>query len=248
MHEGHRQRMYEKLKNDDSLNDHELLEIILFNAYPRKNTNPIAHELLSAFGSLAGVFSADVQKLTAVDGVGENVALYLKCFGECNRRISAQSAGIAVLKNHDAFRRFTISRMRGQTSEVMEIYCLDKSGRVGRISRFSDGEMNKVSVGTDKIMHILHAEKPYGIVVAHNHLSDDFTPSVNDDRFTAEIQLLCSINNVRLLDHLIYASDKAVYSYFLSGELDSISAEFSFKSVVQDKIDRQFKNKKSDDD
>lgn len=241
MHEGHRKRMYEKIKNDDSLSEHEILEIILYNAYPRVNTNPVAHELISAFGSLAGVLSADVEQLTAVDGVGENVALYIKLLGECNKRISAKSAGIAVLKNHDAFKKFTVSRMRGQTAEVMEIYCLDKNGRVGRICKFTDGEINKVSVGSDKIMRVLLAEKPYGIVVAHNHLSGDFNPSVNDDRFTAELQLLCSINNVRLLDHLIYASDRGVYSYFLSGELDRISMEFSFKSVVQDKIDKRFK-------
>ena len=82
MHEGHRQRMYDKLKNDDGLFDHELLEILLFNALPRKNTNPIAHELLDTFGSLAGVLAADTEKLKAVNGVGENVALYLKCIGE----------------------------------------------------------------------------------------------------------------------------------------------------------------------
>ena len=78
MHEGHRRRMYEKLKNDDGLHDHELLEILLFNAYPRINTNPIAHELIKTFGSLSGVLAADVDRLKAVDGVGESVALYIK--------------------------------------------------------------------------------------------------------------------------------------------------------------------------
>ena len=67
MHEGHRRRMYEKLKNDSLLEDHELLEILLFNAFQRKNTNPIAHALLDRFGTLSGVFGADYNKLITVD-------------------------------------------------------------------------------------------------------------------------------------------------------------------------------------
>ena len=55
MHEGHRQRLYEKLKNGDNLFEHEILEMLLFNAYPRKNTNPIAHELLNRFPSISEV-------------------------------------------------------------------------------------------------------------------------------------------------------------------------------------------------
>ena len=72
MHEGHRQRMYDKLKNDDGLHDHELLEILLYNGLPRINTNLIAHELLNTFGSISGVLDADVDKLTAVKGVWLN--------------------------------------------------------------------------------------------------------------------------------------------------------------------------------
>ena len=56
--------------------------------------------------------------------------------------------------------------------------------------------------------------------------------------------MLCSINNVKLLDHLIYAGDKKIYSYFLSGELEEITRDFSFKNVVSDKITKIFKNNK----
>ena len=58
-HAGHRQRLYERLNSDGFLHDHELLEMLLFNAFPRKNTNPIAHALLDAFGSLKGVLEAE---------------------------------------------------------------------------------------------------------------------------------------------------------------------------------------------
>ena len=233
MHEGHRKRMYEKLKNGDSLYEHELLEILLFNAFQRKNTNPIAHALLDAFGSIAGVLNAEVDELCAVEGVGESVALYLKCIGECTKKaVSSEKPGAVCLKNYEDFRRFVCARMRGKTAEALELYCLDKSGKVKKISLFSSNEQSKVQVDADRVAKIISAVKPYGLIIAHNHLSGSSLPSENDDRFTMEVQLMCSINGVSLYDHCIYASDSNVFSYFSSGKIDAIKRSFSFDKLV----------------
>lgn len=233
MHEGHRKRMYEKLKNGDSLYEHELLEILLFNAFQRKNTNPIAHALLDAFGSIAGVLNAEVDELCAVEGVGESVALYLKCIGECTKKaVSSEKPGAVCLKNYEDFRRFVCARMRGKTAEALELYCLDKSGKVKKISSFSSNEQSKVQVDADRVAKIISAVKPYGLIIAHNHLSGSSLPSENDDRFTMEVQLMCSINGVSLYDHCIYASDSNVFSYFSSGKIDAIKRSFSFDKLV----------------
>lgn len=47
LHEDHRQRMKNRLANNaDSLSRHELLEILLFYAIPRKNVNPLSADSL----------------------------------------------------------------------------------------------------------------------------------------------------------------------------------------------------------
>mgnify|MGYP000302549879 CR=1 FL=1 len=60
IHEGHRQRMRRQLKTSgmDSLSDVQVLEVLLYYAIPRADTNPIAHRLLERFGSLSGVLEA----------------------------------------------------------------------------------------------------------------------------------------------------------------------------------------------
>ena len=78
----------QRLSRADGLQDHELLEILLFSAVPRKNTNPIAHELLSAFSTLEGVFRADMEELLSVKGVGKETAAYLKCVGALYARMN----------------------------------------------------------------------------------------------------------------------------------------------------------------
>lgn len=243
MHEGHRQRMYEKIIGGDSLYDHELLEILLFNAFPRKNTNPLAHALLDAFGSLAGVFSADFKQLITVDGVGKNVALYIKCVGECIGRIKQNNTPAVVLKTYDDFKRFTVIRLRGKTEEVVEFYCLEKSGKIKRIFTYSCEDRNRVELDTDSINHILALAEPYALLIAHNHLSGSSEPSADDDVFTAKIQLICSSNNVVLYDHCIYATDENVYSYFASGKIDKIRKNFSLGAIVE----RQMKLSEEED-
>ena len=53
IHDGHRQRpKTEFLARPGSFPDHKLLELLLFYANPRSDTNPLAHELLDHFGAL----------------------------------------------------------------------------------------------------------------------------------------------------------------------------------------------------
>lgn len=238
MHEGHRRRMYEKLKSGDKLYEHELLEILLFNAYARKNTNPIAHALLDAFGTIEGVLNAEVEDLCAVEGVGESVALYLKCIGECTKKRSS-SNGIAVLKSYDDLRKFAEIRLRGKTEEVLELYCLEKSGKIQKIITFTTNEQNRVEINTDRVSNVIATVKPAALFIAHNHLSESSNPSANDDKFTKEVQIICSMNGIRLYDHCIYANGGSVYSYFMSGKIDKIKRNYSFDKLVEGQIKKE---------
>lgn len=236
MHEGHRSRMYEKLKRGDSLYEHELLEILLFNAYPRRNTNPIAHTLLKTFGNIKGVLSAEIDELCTVDGVGESVALYLKCIGRCVLQDAvSEAAAVAVLKSYEDFQNFVKLRFRGKAEEVLELYCLEKNGQIKKIFTYSTNETNQVEVDADRVSRVISTVKPYAMLIAHNHLSGSSFPSENDDNFTGAVQLMCSINNVNLQDHCIYASDNNIYSYFLSGKIDEIKKNYSYDKLLKNR-------------
>ncbi len=78
-HDGHRQRLKtEFLARPDSFPDHKLLELLFFYANPRSDTNPLAHELIDRFGSLAGVLDAPPEELCKVKGMGKHGAVLLK--------------------------------------------------------------------------------------------------------------------------------------------------------------------------
>ena len=78
--EGHRQRLRTRLltAGPQSVADHELLEMVLFLALPRRDTKPIARALLTRFGSFANAIAAPLPALVAVEGMGEAGAAALK--------------------------------------------------------------------------------------------------------------------------------------------------------------------------
>lgn len=234
MHEGHRQRLWEKLKQGDNLFEHELLEILLFNAYPRKNVNPVAHALLQRFSSINEVINADLDELMLVEGVGENVALYLKCIGEC-MRLKNNCSSFAVIKNNAEFRQFASARLAGRRTEALEFYLLDKGGDVKRICTFTDGDPESVVVRPDEVVKLISVYRPHGVYMAHNHVDCPCSPSAADDDMTKKVQMICSLNNVRFYDHCIFAPD-GYYSYFMTNRLDEIAREFSVSNLFKNDL------------
>jgi DNA repair protein RadC len=231
MHEGHRQRLYAKLEEGDNLYEHELLEILLFNAYPRRDTNPIAHALLARFASIKEILSANTDELCSVEGVGKNVALYLKCIGKCVNYGNGCDS-FAIIKNVEQFKKFLAVRFRGKSVEVLEMYFLDKVGRVKRISSYSSDDADCVEMPMDQIVKLISVHHPYGLFIAHNHVNCSPRPSLPDDEFTKRVQLVCSMNNVRLYDHCIYATGGEIFSYYLSERLNKIKYDLAQSSLI----------------
>ena len=222
IHSGHRQRMMERFETGaEHFQDHELLEVLLYNAIPRSNTNPIAHALIASFGSLAGVFRASVRELMLVRGVGKRTAEYIKCIGLCFERVKPASKGHPQYFNPKEFNEYLEAEYNGKIKEELDIFCLDKLGRIIFRKNFSTGDSSAVTAEPTEISELLLVQKPHTVVVAHNHPFGSRNPSVQDDLFTKQLCLMCRIHNVRLGDHIIVGRD-GMYSYRTMGKLDKI--------------------------
>jgi len=73
---GHRQRLKERARafGWESLRPHEVIELILFYAVPRRDMSEIARNLVGALGSVHNVVYATRDRLMAVPGVTRNMA------------------------------------------------------------------------------------------------------------------------------------------------------------------------------
>lgn len=231
MHEGHRARMLERLARNDNLEDHELLEVVLYNAIPRKNTNETAHALLSAFGSLRGVMHADVEELAQIQGVGKATAAYLHAVAELLARTGENETNYPRVANAGTFSAFLSQRYLGLDEEVVEIFLLDGHDNITFCKRYTAHSVNLATVPVEEVSRILGARNPTGVVVSHNHPKASSEPSAEDDDFTAKMLMLCSMNNVALGDHLI-VGENSTFSYFLSGRLERMRKLYNITNMI----------------
>ncbi len=220
-HEGHRERMLAKLGKVE-LPEQELLEIFLFPLLPRRNTHDIAHRLLAAFGSPLGVFSASVEALQTVEGVGERVAKSIYCTGllfkKC-RYEEGQGEGTIRLREY-------LNKLAKEysefTNEVLDVLLLDERGAVFATHRFSSKKAHEIHIKPAELSKVFLQTKPSAAIFVHNHPTQPARPSDWDDDATNRCQLVCSMHDVLMCDHIIVAKGDS-YSYYLNGRMKGIS-------------------------
>ncbi len=210
VHDGHRARTREQFRSHglDSFADHEVLELLLFYAIPRKDTNTIAHALIDRFGSLEQVLAAAPEELEKVPGVGENAATLLKLIPQITRRARVSSASNEkVLDTTERIGAFFVEQFVAETNEIMYQLCLDAKGRMLGCHKISVGDVSSVSLNLRKVVE--HALRSNAVLVAlaHNHPSGVAFPSHEDKIATTLAREALETIGVRLVDHIIVADD-----------------------------------------
>lgn len=125
---GHRGRMREKLyrSGSDSFLTHELLEMLLYYVMPRCDTNPIAHRLLEAFGSLEALLAASPEELARVRGVGEKAAAFLAlCRDTADYAIASIDEEGTVFKNIEELEAYGASLVRHEGDSALYLVLMD---------------------------------------------------------------------------------------------------------------------------
>lgn len=214
LHDGHRERMRQRLKvgGMDSFQEHEILEWMLFCTIPRGDVNPLAHELLRAFGSLAGVLEADVNALMTVKGVGENTALFLSNYLSVYQRYlqSSRKKQKSRFTNLDEIADYFRSSFIQSRNEEFRALLLGPKLNLIREEVIARGSLRAVNADVRRLIEAGLTSKAAYIVLAHNHPSEILLPSQRDISVTMVISELLKSLEIRLLDHLIIGKDDYV--------------------------------------
>ncbi len=231
IHAGHRERAIESfLKNAEALNDHQVLEILLFFAIPRKDTNPLAHKLIKIFGDLQGVFSASVEQLLAVDGVGKKIASYIVATKEVLKRIEVKKQKEILFSNPHQTKEFLFDIFDGLTHEKFMMLFLNSKFKLLAKVEFTDNQKHKVSAEIPEVVSAINIYKPAFAIMAHNHISGSVIPSKEDHFATKKINIICELHDVNLIDHII-VSGKSAFSYKGENLIDGIKKQCNLESI-----------------
>ncbi len=214
-------------KNSDMLNDHELLEALLYMMLPRIDTNPIAHRLLRLFGSLEAVFTAPLTELCTVEGIGESVASKIQLIGKTYERIYKSRNKKMKISSVSDLAEFVCAEFYNLKKERCEIFLLNARYKVLHSLPYSGDEFDRVNAEPKEVLTAIGVHKPKYLLIAHNHPSGSLLPSVADDYTTANLIKLCELLGVEVVDHVIVA-DGDYYSYSASGHLEEVKRNPSF--------------------
>ena len=230
---GHRARLLKKAMQE-RLSDAELLELLLFYAIPRRNTSDIAHKLLGKYDSLEAVLRAEPKVLKSIDGVGDNVAVFLKSLNDLCSRYKLENPKrqpLTVSTTYAEFWSFLDEIYANEPKEVVDVYLLDSESKIFACQRLAEGDISSVEFTAAALAKIIIDAPPAGLFIVHNHPQGTSKPSRADKDVTKKCQVLCSLHNVMFCDHIIYARGQ-VYSYYESGKMQPISVDFAIQNVV----------------
>ena len=213
IHDGHRQRLKDRFlrRGLDGFTDIQVLELLLFYAIPRRDTNPIAHELLKKFGSVRQVLEAPLERLTEVEYITENAAVLLKLMPAMLRYYQVDKAKeemplVTIQACGDYLKHFFI----GRKNETVFLLCLDAKCKVLACREVGEGSVNSANVPIRRVVEIALAEGASTVVLAHNHPSGIAIPSGEDVATTRRLAAALSTVDVILADHIVVADDDYV--------------------------------------
>ena len=191
--------------------DVQVLEVLLYYAAPRGDTNPTAHALLSRFGTLDSVFSAPESELKKVNGVGDAAAQLIRLVPQVARRcLMSRSAQIQVLDTTSKCGQYLLPYFHGESEEVVYLLCLDAKCKALDCVLIHRGGVNVASIAARKVVKAALDANATSVVLAHNHPSGLALPSPEDRQTTLVLKAALEAVGIVLADHIIVADDDFV--------------------------------------
>lgn len=219
--EGHRERLRDRLRADGAtLPECEVLELLLGHVLTRKDTKPLAKELLVRFQSMRGVLDARETELAAVPGFGPGLATFWVLLREVLARYAAGPAlRREVMASPKVVAAIAQKRLSGCPHEEMWAAYVDTQNRLLAWERASRGSLETVPLQPRDVVERALTLKATGIILVHNHPGGSSRPSGQDLELTHKVAAAAKTLGIRLLDHVI-VTDTACHSITQEGLLN----------------------------
>jgi len=217
---GHRQRLKDKLAlNSQTLADYEILELALAQVLPRRDTKPLAKELIERFGSLKDAIMARPDQLDGIKGVADGVKAQWLLIQEMFARMGeATTRSGTPLSDPTEVAQAAMARIGNKGVEEFWTAFLDSKNRVIAWEQVSKGTVNATPVFPREILATALRLEAASLILAHNHPGGDPTPSTEDVILTGKIQTTARELDIQVLDHII-VTDHDYYSFNEQGRL-----------------------------
>lgn len=225
---GHRQRLRERMMKEGiaGFADHEVLELLLFQYLPRRDTNKIEHNLLNKFGTFANVLNASPKELMMVDGISEVTACNLAMLKEVFQRYKKSQADKIPLSDVSSVIRYSRQLIGESYIEKLVVVYVNSATEFLYREQYTSDSTDKVHVDVKAIVSTAVRCGASGVLLFHCHVDGPCVPSDGDVAFTEKLFFALSSIGVVTLDHLIFNDKDGYYSFYKSGLLGAMAEKY----------------------
>ena len=199
-------RPREKLltKGPGALSEAELLAVILRTGIPGKSAVDMGRDLLRQYGTLSGLFAADLESLLSIKGLKLAKAVQVQAVIELARRaLQDQLKSGDNLNSPTAVKEFLRLTLIRQDKEIFVGIFLDAQNRVLGTDQLSEGTLTQTSVFPREVVKRALQRRAAAVIFAHNHPSGLAEPSRADEVLTQALKQALALVDVKVLDHFI---------------------------------------------
>ena len=203
---GHRARLRKRLLDGgaEALGDHEVIELLLMQAVPRRDMKPLARSLIVRFGSLAGVLQADARTLALHPGMGEATAAALKIVTVAATRLARQKVREApVIGSWQALIDYLTIDMAHLTVERVRVLYLNARNMLILDDLVGEGSIDEAAIHPREVIRRALDLGAVALILVHNHPSGAPDPSRADIDITNRIAEAGRLLGVTVHDHVV---------------------------------------------
>ena len=225
---------------DEGFSDHELMELLLFYAIPRKNTNEIAHELCDRFGTIDKILEASIDELKQVKGIGNNSATLIKLtLSLAKKYIEEKSKEPKRVDTLEKAVDYGRNRIFGSINEVVYATFTDNQLNVIDTCLVSVGTLDEAKPLIRNIIELCIVKRASAVILFHNHPHGGTEASAADINFTSLLERELDMLGISLIEHIV------IDSTGFNTILQDIRAINTIGSHIN--IDKFYENKTADD-
>ena len=204
-----------------SLSNAELIAILIGSGNKNETAVELSQRILNEVGnSLNRLGKLGVADLSgSFEGIGEAKAISIMAALELGRRRKSEEAEERkqLTCSRDIYELF-YPLLADQPHEEFWIALVNASNKVLDLLRVGQGGISFTPVDVRMVMKAALRIPATGIVLCHNHPSNNRMPSRPDIELTRRIKEAALIFDIRLLDHLVFCDD-GYYSFADEGKL-----------------------------
>lgn len=171
---------------------HEVVELLLTLAIPRKDVKERAKLLRKQFGNLKGILDAPLEEVSTIKGIGSVTPVALKIIKSIATLYLQQAAeNRNFLAEPSQLSSFWRMRIGSLPNEVFQVAYLDSAYRLLRdgVETLEKGTIDRANVYPRNLVKSALRREAAALVLAHNHPNGNVKPSEQDRLLTRALML-----------------------------------------------------------